>query len=58
MNCTTLILGLLCGVAAGGTLALVYAVACIRFQADQVVAGMGINILMVGLAGVDQRFGV
>ena len=39
-------LGLLCGVLAGGALAFVYAVACIRFQADQVVAGMGINILM------------
>lgn len=42
-------LGLLCGVAAGAALAFVYAVACIKFQADQVVAGMGINILMVGL---------
>ncbi|HEY2866924.1 MAG TPA: ABC transporter permease [Pyrinomonadaceae bacterium] len=42
-------LGLLCGVAAGGALAFVYAIACIRFQADQVVAGMGINILMAGL---------
>jgi ABC-type uncharacterized transport system permease subunit len=41
--------GLLCGVAAGGGLAFVYAVACIRFEADQVVAGMGINILMAGL---------
>jgi len=42
-------LGLLCGVVAGGALAFVYAVACIRFEADQVVAGMGINILMAGL---------
>ena len=42
-------LGLLCGVVAGGILAAVYAVACIRFEADQVVAGMGINILMAGL---------
>jgi general nucleoside transport system permease protein len=42
-------LGLLCGVAAGGVLAFVYAVACIRFQADQVVAGMAINFLMIGL---------
>lgn len=42
-------LGLLCGVAAGGALAFVYAIACIRFEADQVVAGMGINILMAGL---------
>jgi ABC-type uncharacterized transport system permease subunit len=42
-------LGLLCGVIAGGALAFVYAIACIRFEADQVVAGMGINILMAGL---------
>jgi ABC-type uncharacterized transport system permease subunit len=42
-------LGLLCGMIAGGALALVYAVACIKFEADQVVAGMGINILMAGL---------
>lgn len=42
-------LGLLCGMAAGGVLALVYAIACIKFQADQVVAGMAINFLMIGL---------
>lgn len=41
--------GLLCGVAAGGILALVYAIACIKFEADQVVAGMAINFLMIGL---------
>ena len=35
--------------AAGGLLAWVYAIACIRFQADQVVAGMAINFLMIGL---------
>lgn len=42
-------LGMLCGMAAGGFLAWVYAIACIRFQADQVVAGMAINFLMIGL---------
>ena len=42
-------LGLLCGVVAGGVLAFVYAVACIKFEADQVVAGMAINFLMIGL---------
>jgi ABC-type uncharacterized transport system permease subunit len=42
-------LGLLCGMAAGATLAFVYAIACIKFQADQVVAGMAINFLMFGL---------
>jgi len=40
---------LLAGAAAGGVLALVYAFACIYFQADQVVAGMAINFLMAGL---------
>src|SRR5436190_8240216 len=42
-------LGLLCAMAAGAVLALVYAVACIKFQADQVVTGMAINFLMIGL---------
>ncbi|MGI8468539.1 MAG: ABC transporter permease [Pyrinomonadaceae bacterium] len=42
-------LGLLCGMAAGGALALVYAVAVIKFEADQVVSGMAINFLMFGL---------
>jgi simple sugar transport system permease protein len=42
-------LGLLCGIVAGGVLAFIYAVACIKFEADQVVAGMAINFLMIGL---------
>ncbi len=42
-------LGLLAGMLAGGFLAFVYAVACIKFQADQVVSGMAINFLMIGL---------
>jgi simple sugar transport system permease protein len=42
-------LGLAFGVIAGGILAAVYAIACIRFEADQVVAGMAINFLMIGL---------
>ena len=42
-------LGFLCGMIAGAVLALVYAIACIKFEADQVVAGFGINILMLGL---------
>lgn len=37
--------GMLCG----GVLALIYAIACIKFEADQVVAGMAINFLMIGL---------
>jgi simple sugar transport system permease protein len=40
---------LLTGILAGGFLAFVYAVACIYFEADQVVAGMAINFLMIGL---------
>ncbi|CAN5665861.1 ABC transporter permease [soil metagenome] len=42
-------LGLLCGIGAGAVTAFVYAVAVIRFEADQVVAGMAINFLMLGL---------
>jgi len=42
-------LGFFCGMLAGAVLALVYAIACIEFEADQVVAGFGINILMLGL---------
>lgn len=42
-------LGLVCGMLAGAVLAFIYAIACIKFEADQVVAGFGINILMLGL---------
>lgn len=42
-------LGFAIGMVAGGALAVIYAVACIKFQADQVVAGMAINFLMIGL---------
>lgn len=42
-------LGLLCGMGAGMITALIYAVAVIHFEADQVVAGMAINFLMLGL---------
>ncbi len=42
-------LGMFCGMLAGGALASVLAIACIKFEADQVVAGFGINILMFGL---------
>jgi general nucleoside transport system permease protein len=42
-------LGMAAGMVTGGVLAFVYAVAVIRFEADQVVAGFGINILMLGL---------
>ena len=45
-------LGMLAGMVAGAALAYVYAIACIRFQADQVVSGMAINFLMIGLPAV------
>ncbi len=42
-------LGFMAAIAAGAVLAFVYAVACLKFEADQVVAGMAINFLMIGL---------
>ncbi|HQU82210.1 MAG TPA: ABC transporter permease [Pyrinomonadaceae bacterium] len=42
-------LGMLCAVIAGAGLAFVYAVAVIKFEANQVVAGTAINFLMLGL---------
>lgn len=43
--------GLLAGMAAGGAIAAIHAVACIRYRADQVVTGTAINILMIGVPG-------
>ena len=40
--------GLLAGVGAGAAVAMIHAIACIRFRADQVVSGTAINILMFG----------
>ena len=42
-------LGLAAGMAAGLLVALIHAVACIRYLADQVVTGTAINILMIGM---------
>lgn len=42
-------LGFLSGIVAGGLLALLFAVVVIEFEADQVVAGFGINVLMLGI---------
>lgn len=43
--------GLLAAIAAGAAVALIHAVASIRYRADQVVVGTAINILMIGLPG-------
>lgn len=42
-------IGLLAGIGAGVAVASIHAVACIRFNADQVVSGTAINILMTGV---------
>jgi simple sugar transport system permease protein len=42
-------LGLLAGIAAGVGLAWLYALACIKYRADQVVTGVAVNILMIGV---------
>jgi simple sugar transport system permease protein len=42
-------LGLLAAILAGIGVALIHAVACIRYRADQVVSGMAINILFLGV---------
>jgi len=45
-------LGFLCGLAAGAGLAFIYALAVIKFEADQVVAGFAVSMLMIGLPSV------
>jgi general nucleoside transport system permease protein len=44
--------GLGSAIVAGAAVASILAVACIRFKADQVVTGTGINILFIGLPAV------
>src|SRR3989441_7994796 len=44
--------GLASAMLAGGFFAYLIAVACIRFKADQVVTGTGVNILFLGLPSV------
>src|SRR6266849_6753525 len=45
-------IGLVAAMAAGAFVAYILALACIRFKADQVVTGTGINILFIGLPAV------
>jgi simple sugar transport system permease protein len=45
------VLGLLAGMAAGGVLALVHAVFSITLRADQIVSGVAINLLALGITG-------
>lgn len=45
-------LGFLCGVGVGAIVALIFAFAVIRFEADQVVTGFAISMLMLGLPAV------
>ena len=44
-------IGLLAGMIAGLFIAVIYAVSCIKFKAEQVVSGAAINILMLGIPG-------
>ncbi len=45
-------LGLVAGMIAGAAVAFIFAVAVIKFEADQVVAGFAISMLMLGLPAV------
>jgi len=45
-------LGFICGVAVGAIVALVFAIAVIKFEADQVVTGFAVSLLMLGLPAV------
>jgi ABC-type uncharacterized transport system permease subunit len=42
-------IGLLCGIGAGFACALIHALVSLRFRADQVVSGIAINLLVIGL---------
>lgn len=45
-------IGFLCGLGAGAVVALIFAIAVIKFEADQVVTGFAISLLMLGLPAV------
>jgi general nucleoside transport system permease protein len=48
--------GVVAGIAGGGALALLYALCSIRYRADQVVVGIAINLLAIGLTRFFLRF--
>ncbi|RJP18815.1 MAG: ABC transporter permease [Candidatus Omnitrophota bacterium] len=43
--------GLMAGAVCGGLFGLVHALVCIRWKADQIVSGMGINLFSLGITG-------
>ena len=45
-------IGFLCGLGVGAIVALIFAIAVIKFEADQVVTGFAISMLMLGLPAV------
>ncbi|MBK8466016.1 MAG: ABC transporter permease [Chloracidobacterium sp.] len=45
-------IGFVAGIVVGGIVALIFAIAVIRFEADQVVTGFAISMLMLGLPAV------
>ena len=49
-------IGLLCGVAAGVAAALLHALASLRYRANQIVVGIAINLLAVGVTRFFLRF--
>jgi simple sugar transport system permease protein len=42
-------IGAMCGIAGGVALALIHAISCIRYRADQVIVGIAINLFAIGI---------
>lgn len=43
------VVGVLCGIGGGIILALIHAISCIRYRADQVIVGIAINLFAIGI---------
>jgi simple sugar transport system permease protein len=43
------VVGALCGIGGGIVLALIHAISCIRYRADQVIVGIAINLFAIGM---------